>query len=35
MNKVRYDGVKCHAVFNWFVSEYYADELYAVIREEF
>lgn len=32
---VVYNGVKCHAIFNWFVCEYYADDLYAVIREEF
>lgn len=31
---VVYNGVKCHAIFNWFVCEYYADDLNAVIWEE-
>ncbi len=25
---VDYKGVKCHALFNWFVCEYFADDLY-------
>ena len=24
---VDYKGVKCHALFNWFVCEYYADDI--------
>lgn len=28
------DGVKCHAIFNWFVGCYYADDLYAVVKED-
>lgn len=31
---VDYRGIKCHAIFNWFVGQYYADDLYAVIKEE-
>ena len=30
---VVYDGVKCSAIFNGFVQEYYADDLYGVIKE--
>ena len=25
---VDYKGVLCHALFNWFVCEYYADDIY-------
>ncbi|MCM1220787.1 MAG: hypothetical protein NC548_40480 [Lachnospiraceae bacterium] len=25
---VDYKGVKCHALFNWFVCAYFADDLY-------
>ncbi len=25
---VDYKGVKCHALFNWYVCEYFADDLY-------
>lgn len=28
---VDYNGVKCHAIFNWFVCEYYADDIYGRI----
>ena len=28
-----YNGVKCHAIFNPFVGEYYVDDKYSVIRE--
>ena len=31
---VDYKGVKCHAIFNPFVCEYYADDLYTVIKED-
>ena len=31
---VDYRGVKCHALFNWFVCEYYADDIYGVVKEE-
>ena len=30
---VDYKGVKCHALFNWFVYEYYADDIYGIIKE--
>lgn len=29
---VVYNGVKCHAIFNCYVFEYYADDVYAVIK---
>ena len=29
-----YKGVKCHALFNWFVCEYYADDIYRRIDDE-
>ena len=25
---VDYKGVKCHALFNWFVCQFYADDIY-------
>ena len=28
---VDYKGVKCHALFNWFVSAYFADDIYGRI----
>ena len=28
---VDYKGVKCHALFNYFVCEYYADDIYVRI----
>ena len=30
---VDYKGVKCRAIFNWFVCELYADDLYSIIKE--
>mgnify|MGYP001623201094 FL=1 len=30
---VEYRGVKCHALFNWFVCEYYADDVYGIVKE--
>ena len=30
---VDYGGVKCSAVFNWFVCEYYVDDIYGIIKE--
>ena len=30
---VNYKGVKCHALFNWFVCEYYADDIYEIVKE--
>ena len=30
---VDYEGVKCHALFNWFVCEYYADDVYGIVKE--
>ena len=32
-NIVEYKGVKCHAIFNWFVCEYYADDVYEIVKE--
>lgn len=29
---VNYNGVKCHALFNRFVCEYYADDIYGVVE---
>ncbi len=26
---VDYKGVKCHALFNWYVGEYFADDIYG------
>ena len=31
---VDYNGVKCHALFNWFVCEFYADDIYRIVKEE-
>ena len=30
---VEYNGIKCHAIFNWFVCEYYADDVYGIVKE--
>lgn len=30
---VDYKGVKCHALFNWFVCEYFVDDLYRVVGD--
>ena len=30
---VDYKGVRCHALFNWFVCEYYADDVYGIVEE--
>lgn len=30
---VDYKGVKCHALFNWFVCEYYADDVYGRVEQ--
>ena len=30
---VEYGGVKCSAIFNWFVCEFYADDVYGIIKE--
>lgn len=27
------DGVECHAIYNYFVGLYYADDIYAVVKE--
>lgn len=29
---VEYKGIKCHAIFNWFVGAFFADDVYAVIE---
>ena len=31
---VDYKGVKCHALFNWFVCEFYAHDIYRIVKEE-
>ena len=31
---VDYRGVKCSAIFNWFVCQFYVDDIYGIIREE-
>ena len=31
---VDYKGVKCHALFNWFVYTFYADDIYRIVKEE-
>ena len=30
---VEYNGVKCHALFNWFVCMFYADDLYRRVEQ--
>lgn len=30
---VDYQGVKCHALFNWFVCQFYADDVYGRVEE--
>lgn len=30
---VDYKGVRCHALFNWFVGEYFADDVYRRVTE--
>ena len=29
-----YKGVKCHALFNWFVCQFYADDIYRIVKED-
>ena len=29
-----YKGVKCHALFNWFVCQFYADDIYRLVKED-
>lgn len=31
---VDYMGVKCHALFNWYVCEYYVDDVYSIVKED-
>ena len=31
---VDYMGVKYHALFNWYVCEYYADDVYRIVVKE-
>jgi hypothetical protein len=31
---VDYKGVKCHALFNWFVCAYFADDIYRRVDEK-
>jgi len=31
---VEYEGVKCHAIFNPFVGQYYADDKYGIIQDK-
>ena len=30
---VDYKGVKCHALFNWFVCQFYADDIYGRVKQ--
>lgn len=30
---VDYKGVRCHALFNWFVGKYFADDVYRRVTE--
>ena len=30
---VDYKGVKCHALFNWFVCAYFADDVYGSVKD--
>ena len=30
---VDYKGVKCHALFNRFVCQFYADDIYRIVKE--
>ena len=30
---VDYNGIKCHAIFNFFTGCYYADDIYGVVVE--
>lgn len=30
---VDYKGVKCHAIFNWFVCAYFADDVYGRVEQ--
>ena len=30
---VDYRGVKCSAIFNWFVCQFYVDDIYGIIQE--
>ena len=30
---VDYKGVKCHALFNWFVCQFYVDDVYRRVEE--
>ena len=31
---VDFEGVKCHALFNWYVCEYYVDDVYSIVKED-
>lgn len=31
---VDYNGVKCHAIFNWFNGNFYADDKYGLVKEK-
>ena len=30
---VDYNGIKCHAIFNWYVCEYYVDDIYGRLEK--
>ena len=30
---VRYNDIKCRAIFNWFTNQYYVDDLYSIIKD--
>lgn len=29
---VEYNGIKCHALFNWFAGSYYVDDIYGIVK---
>ena len=31
---VDYKGVKCYAIFNWFVGAYYVDDVYGIVKKQ-
>lgn len=31
----KYNNICCTAIYNWFTNEYYADDIYGIIKEEY
>ena len=29
---VEYAGIRCHALFNWFICSYYVDDVYGIVK---